>query len=99
MMDKSKQLAKTIADDLGRAEIARAVGVGKTAVSNKVVRGMYPAQWFIAMKALAAAREYELPVAAFDFNDPEPTPAAFSDGGAGGATVSTAPADAGECVA
>lgn len=87
MMDKTKS-AKKIADDLGRAEIARAVGVGKTAVSNKVVRGVYPAQWFIAMKALSDEREYELPVEVFDFSTPEPTP-----------KHTTPPVDAGECAA
>ena len=40
----------TYADRVGRQNIADAVGVGLTAVSNAVVRGHFPASWFLTMR-------------------------------------------------
>lgn len=51
----------TIADALGRKVIAKAVGVGDTAVSNAVVRGKFPPSWFIAISNMAAAKGIECP--------------------------------------
>ena len=56
MMD-SKALAKA----LGRKNIAAAVGFRPTAVSNAVVRGWFPATWFIAVSELAAKAGVECP--------------------------------------
>lgn len=42
-----------IADALGRKEMADALGVLPTAVSNAVVRGWFPSSWFLAVKYLA----------------------------------------------
>lgn len=53
------------ADALGRAEIAKATGVGLTAVSNAVVRGWFPPRWFAAVKTLADAQGVECPVELF----------------------------------
>ena len=54
-----------LADALGRKNIADAVGVGATAVSNAVVRGSFPASWYLAMAGLAAKAGTECPPALF----------------------------------
>lgn len=50
-----------IADALGRKKIADALGVGLTAVSNAVVRGSFPASWFVAVSKLARDANVECP--------------------------------------
>lgn len=45
--------ASEFADALGRKKLADAVGVGTTAVSNAVVRGWFPASWFLVCDGLA----------------------------------------------
>ena len=45
--------ADTLATALGRKNIAAALGIQPTAVSNAVVRGGFPPAWFVACKALA----------------------------------------------
>ena len=45
--------ASELADALGRKNIADALGVGLTAVSNAVVRGIFPSSWFLVMRELA----------------------------------------------
>lgn len=57
--------ASEFADALGRAEIAKATGVGLTAVSNAVVRGWFPPSWFSAVKIAADAKGLECPAALF----------------------------------
>lgn len=56
----------TLADALGRRKIAEAVGVGATAVSNAVVRGRFPASWFLIIKRLADEAGQECPPALFN---------------------------------
>lgn len=48
-MDKALKLANAI----GRKKLAGALGVGPTAVSNAVVRGWFPATWFMVVSDLA----------------------------------------------
>lgn len=48
--------AAKLADALGRAEIAAAVGVGFTAVSNAVVRNRFPSSWFLILSEMAEER-------------------------------------------
>lgn len=45
--------ALDFADAVGRKNIADALGVGLTAVSNAVTRGRFPSSWFMACKGLA----------------------------------------------
>ena len=52
-------------DALGRAEIAKATGVGLTAVSNAVVGGKFPSSWYAAIKNLAEHRGMECPEGLF----------------------------------
>lgn len=57
--------AKTLADALGRQSIADACEVGLTAVSNQVVRGWFPASWFLVMQSLAVEAGVECPPSLF----------------------------------
>jgi hypothetical protein len=51
-----------LAAALGRKEIAEAVGVGVTAVSNAVRREKrFPASWFMACSLLGQAKGVEVP--------------------------------------
>jgi hypothetical protein len=56
---------KTFADAVGRKQIADAIGVGATAVSNAVVRGQLPAAWYLACTKLAQAHGIECPIEMF----------------------------------
>lgn len=49
------------ADAVGRREMATAVGVGMTAISNAVVRGRFPPAWFGACQDLAAGAGIDCP--------------------------------------
>ena len=53
--------ASELADALGRKNIAAAAGVGMTAVSNAVVRGAFPAAWFIVVSNLARQQGADCP--------------------------------------
>lgn len=53
--------AKKFAEALGRKDIAAAVGVKSTAVSNAVVRGWFPASWFIVVSDLANRKGLDCP--------------------------------------
>lgn len=53
--------ASELADALGRKNIAGAVHFGPTAVSNAVVRGWFPATWFMVMSDLAKKAGSECP--------------------------------------
>lgn len=50
-----------LADRIGRKQIASAAGVGLTAVSNAVVRGSFPATWFIVVSDLARVAGIDCP--------------------------------------
>lgn len=57
--------AKSFADAVGRKNIAAAVGVSLTAVSNAVTRERFPSSWFIACFQLALAARVACPPALF----------------------------------
>lgn len=59
--------AAEVADFLGRVPIARAVGVGETAVSNAVSQGKFPARWYLAVRNLLNERGEECPDHLFRF--------------------------------
>lgn len=61
-----------LADAIGRKKIADAVGVLPTAVSNHVVRGVFPSSWFLAIQPLAIAAGQECPPALFKMRLPSP---------------------------
>lgn len=50
-----------LANAVGRKEMADALGVGLTAVSNAVVRGWFPSSWFLVVKSLADGIGHECP--------------------------------------
>lgn len=50
-----------LANAVGRKEMADALGVGLTAVSNAVVRGWFPSSWFLVVKSLADALGHDCP--------------------------------------
>lgn len=59
-----------IADQIGQRQIATALGVGTTAVSNAVVRGSFPTSWFLVVKRLCDERGVDCPETAFNFKLP-----------------------------
>jgi hypothetical protein len=61
----NKTPSEKLADALGRKEIAAAVGVGLTAVSNAVVRQAFPASWFSACQHLAFQKNVPFPADLF----------------------------------
>jgi hypothetical protein len=63
--DNQDTPAARLADAVGRREIADAVGVGLTAVSNAVKRGSFPPAWFFAVKAVCDAKGMACPAEAF----------------------------------
>lgn len=56
-----------ICDRIGRSEIAVAVGVGTTAVSNAAVENRFPARWFFVVRKLCSDRNIDCPEALFSF--------------------------------
>ena len=54
-----------LADALGRKQIAEAVGVNASAVSNALARGGFPATWYESMSKLAKLRGIECPLCLF----------------------------------
>ena len=57
-----------IADELGRAKIAKAVGVRPSAVSNAIRRGVFPAAWRASVERLAEQSGVEVCAEAFYVN-------------------------------
>lgn len=57
----------TICDKLGRDAIMRRLGVGKTAISNAVTAGKFPASWYAGLSDMCAASGIECPLEAFSF--------------------------------
>lgn len=66
--------APQFADAVGRRNIAEALNVGLTAVSNAVVRGRFPASWFVTCSALAVIAGVECPPGLFGMRKPDNTP-------------------------
>lgn len=52
---------------LGRARLARALGVGLTAISNATVEGRFPAKWFLVVTTLCETDGIECPPSLFKF--------------------------------
>lgn len=48
-----------LATALGRAALARRLGVVVTAVNNAVARGKFPCSWYLVVNAMAAERGLE----------------------------------------
>jgi hypothetical protein len=59
--------AETLAEALGRKKMAEALGIGQTAISNAVVRGCFPASWFMVCKSLADEAGADCPPDLFTF--------------------------------
>jgi hypothetical protein len=62
--------AKHIADQLGQAKIALALGVGVTAVNNAVSRKHFPATWYPVIRDMCRAVGKDCPESAFNFKSP-----------------------------
>ena len=60
-----------LADALGRKDMAQALGVGATAISNAVVAKQFPAAWFDTLEAMANSRGVTCPRALFAWRKPE----------------------------
>jgi hypothetical protein len=58
-----------ICSRLGRREIATRVGVAKTAISNAVVDGKFPARWFLVLSAMCQEQGIECPKELFSFTE------------------------------
>ena len=54
--------------------MADALDVGATAVSNAVVRGWFPASWYVTCSALAVLSGIECPPKLFGMRKPNATP-------------------------
>lgn len=70
------QDTQRISETIGQRHIAEALGVGTTAVSNAVVRGIFPPSWFVVIKRLCSERGIECPEAAFNFKGQDVPPPA-----------------------
>jgi len=57
--------ASQFADSIGRKQMALALGLGLTAISNAVVRGKFPSSWLATCRDLAIERDVDFPVALF----------------------------------
>ena len=55
--------AVDIVNAVGRKNLADALGVGLTAVSNNVVKGQFPASWFFIVSKMAIEAGLECPPA------------------------------------
>lgn len=55
---------------VGRKEIAKAAGVGMTAVSNAVIRGRFPSSWFLICQGLAERAGVDCPAGMFGMREP-----------------------------
>lgn len=62
--------AKIICDAIGRRAIAEAIGVTPAAVSNYSAAGVFPASWYLAVKAMCDARGLVCPEGLFNFVNP-----------------------------
>lgn len=56
-----------VANALGRAAIAQRVGVGLTTVNAAVTEGLFPASWYLELKALGEEKGVAVPDALFRF--------------------------------
>ena len=56
-----------IANALGRANMAKVLGVGMTTISAAVSDGMFPASWYLTIKALGAKQGVKVPDELFRF--------------------------------
>lgn len=63
--------ASEFADAVGRKEIADKLGVGTTAVSNAVVRGVFPSSWFFILQELSNDLDVECPPELFNMRTPK----------------------------
>jgi hypothetical protein len=61
-----------ICDVIGRGRLATALGVRKTAISNAVVQGRFPAKWFKVISDLSVDHGIECPEALFTFVEKQP---------------------------
>lgn len=55
------------ADTVGRSNIAKLMGVGATAVSNRVVIGHFPAWWFNDLEAFCIENGVDCPRSLFNW--------------------------------
>lgn len=62
--------ASTFLDALGRKDVADALSVGPTAVSNAAVSGTLPASWYVTLGEMAERRGIEFPAHLFRMRRP-----------------------------
>jgi sialic acid synthase SpsE len=58
--------ARKIINELGRASVGEAVGLGEKSISRAAVDGSFPASWYAALKKLCDQNGIECPVSAFN---------------------------------
>jgi len=77
-MDKNSdtQTVALICDHVGRKVLADRLGVGKTAIGNAVSENLFPARWYVEVKALCDAHGLSCPASLFSFVRSEPKPEA-----------------------
>lgn len=57
----------SICEVVGRKVLADRLNVGKTAIGNAVSENLFPARWYIEVKALCDAHGIDCPEALFSF--------------------------------
>lgn len=61
--------ASALAEALGRKKMMDALGVGATAISNAVVRGWFPTNWYMVCKKIADDAGIDCPPELFQFRE------------------------------
>jgi hypothetical protein len=59
--------ASHICSKIGRAELAKALGVGLSAVSNAATAGIFPASWYAVVRECCASHGIDCPTSIFSF--------------------------------
>ena len=71
-----------ICDRLGRKEMAQALQVRATAISNAVRENTFPSKWYLVVRQMCAAAGIECPDELFAFSKPNAGDAAAQKGAA-----------------
>lgn len=71
-MNKVSEICETV----GRDAIMQRLGVKKSAVSNAVIAGQFPASWYAEVRALCEGAQIDCPIDAFGFKSEKQSGAA-----------------------
>jgi hypothetical protein len=63
------QTVEKISDEIGRKRLAALIGVGRSAVTNAIKDGVFPASWFVVVSRECEAAKIDCPLSAFNFKE------------------------------